>query len=160
MGLWQPLTQPNRRCQISVSALARWRHRESDVTQSDTHEPKITRHTVPDTPDGAARIQLKTIEHPGGFSFAGSLHGRLDCPRICPSEIPEFLQLLENIIRSSPLSIVEYYKSVHSNAFGTKVQNMNLAIKVHPIPEGKDGLGSMWQRLDLLITENLVFHEN
>jgi len=55
---------------------------------------------------------------------------------------------------------VEYDKAVHSNAFGTKVQNVNLAIKVHPIPEGKDGLGSKWERLYLLITENLVFHEN
>ena len=106
--------------------------------------------------DGAARIQLITIEYPGGFSFAGSLHGRLDCPRICPSEIPEFLQLLQNIIRSPPLSIVEYDKAVHSNAFGTKVQNMNLAIKVHPVPEGKDGLGSMWQRFDLKITEVII----
>ena len=123
---------------------------------------RLPRHTVtaPQEFNGAARIQLITIEYPGGFSFAGSLHGRLDCPRICPSEIPEFLQLLQNIIRSPPLSIVEYDKAVHSNAFGTKVQNMNLAIKVHPIPERKDGLGSMWQRLDLLITENLVFHEN
>ena len=115
---------------------------------------------VPQEFNGAARIQLITIEYPGGFLFAGSLHGRLDCPRICPSEIPEFLQLLQNIIRSPPLSIVEYDKAVHSNAFGTKVQNMNLAIKVHPVPEGKDGLGSMWQRLDLLVTEKLVYHEN
>jgi hypothetical protein len=37
---------------------------------------------------------------------------------------------------------------------------MNLAMKVHPIPEGKDGLGSTWERVYLLITENLVFHEN
>jgi hypothetical protein len=88
------------------------------------------------------------------------LHGRLDCLRIPPSEIPEFLQLLQNILRSLPLSIVEYDKAVHSNAFGTKVQHMNLAMKVHPIPEGKDGLGSTWERVYLLITENLVFHEN
>ena len=73
-----------------------------------------------------SKIQLITIELPGGFkfTFAGSLHERLDCPRICPSEIPEFLQSLQNIIRSPPLSIVEYNKAVHRNAFGTKEQYM------------------------------------
>jgi hypothetical protein len=59
---------------------------------------------------------------------------------------------------------VEYDKAVHRNAFGAKVQNMYLAFKVHPDPKGKDGLGSMWQRFDLLITEKTLrsyyFHEN
>jgi hypothetical protein len=39
-------------------------------------------------------IALMTKENPGRFSFAGPLHGSLDCAIKRPWKIPEFLELL------------------------------------------------------------------
>ena len=52
-------------------------------------------------------IVLITEENPVSFSFARSLHGCLDCTMKPPCRIPEFLELLQDIRRTTPILIAE-----------------------------------------------------
>ena len=105
-------------------------------------------------------ITLITKENPGCFSFAGSLHGCLDCTMKLPCKIPEFLKLLQDIRRSQPISIAENNKAVQGFAAGTKGKDVNLGLKGHSVPKCVYCLGSNWQPIHLSISEKeLCFYE-
>jgi len=64
-------------------------------------------------------IVLITEENPGSFSFAGSMHGCLDCTMKTPWRIPEFLELLQDIRRTTPILVAENNEAIQGFAAGT-----------------------------------------
>ena len=101
--------------------------------------------------EGCCTIILITKENPDGFSFAGSLHGCVDRTMKRPWNIPEFLELLEDIRRTPPISIAENDQAIQGFAAGTQFKNVNLGLQVHSVPKRVNCLGSIWQRFHLSI---------
>ena len=97
----------------------------------------------------SVNIILITEENPCSFSFAGSMHGCLDCTMKPPCRIPEFLELLQDICRTTPILVAENNEAIQGFAAGTKFKDVNLDLQLHPVPKCEYYLGSFRQRMHL-----------
>ena len=72
---------------------------------------------------------------------------------------PEFLELIQDIRRTTPILMAKNDKAVQGFATGTNFEHVNLGLQLHPVPKCEHYLGFFGQRIHLRIHLSISANE-